>query len=189
MEVFVTRHGQTNWNLLGKIQGRTDIELNDTGRAQAEETGNLMKNNKIDLIITSPLKRAKETAEIINKNFNVEILEDVRLMERGFGKSEGLTKTERSELKTIYPEVEYIWDYNKNVDFNEIEKMQEFCNRIYEFLDEITEKYKGKNILLVTHGGSFVIIKCYFTKFPLKQFIDRDSMKGIGNCEFESFSI
>lgn len=189
MDILVTRHGQTDWNLLGKIQGKTDIELNNTGKKQAEETGNLIKNEEINLIITSPLKRARETAQIINKNFNAIILEDDRLMERGFGKCEGLTKEERNNLKIQNPEVEYIWNYNKNVDFNEIEKMHDFSKRIYEFLDEIVEKYKDKKILLVTHGGTFVIIKCYFSKFPLEHFIDRDSMKGIGNCEFEKFSI
>ena len=189
MEIFVTRHGQTNWNFLGKIQGKTDIELNETGKLQAKETGEKIKEEKIDLIIASPLKRARETAEIINSNFGVQILEDERLMERGFGKSEGLTKVERSELKVEHPEVEDIWNYNKNVDFNDIERMKEFCERIYTCLDEIIEKHKNKNILLVTHGGVFAIIKCYFNKFPLEQFISRDTVKSIGNCEIESFKI
>ena len=53
MEIIITRHGQTDWNALGKIQGQTDIELNDTGKKQAEETGILIKNEHIDLVITS----------------------------------------------------------------------------------------------------------------------------------------
>ena len=189
MEIIVTRHGQTDWNVLGKVQGQTDIELNDTGKAQAEETGILLKDEHIDLIIASPLKRANETAQIINKNFNVKIINDDRLKERCFGKSEGLTKEERNELKFENPNVEYVWDYNKNVDFNEMEKMQDFCRRIYTFLDDILENYKGKNILLVTHGGVSVVIKCYFMKFPLEQFVDRDSMRGLGNCEIIKFSV
>ena len=64
-----------------------------------------------------------------------------------------------------------------------------FCDRIYNFLDEIIKKYKDKNILIVTHGGTFAIIKCYFTKFPLEQFLSRDVVKNIGNCEFEEFEI
>ena len=101
MKILVTRHGQTSWNVLGKIQGQTDIELNETGRIQARETGESIKNEDIDLIITSPLKRARETAEIINKNFNVNIIEDRRLMERCFGEYEGLTKEERKKLKEV----------------------------------------------------------------------------------------
>ena len=79
MKVFVTRHGQTSWNALGKIQGKTDIELNETGKNQARETGEAIKNEHIDIIISSPLKRAKETAQIINKNFNVEITAEGRV--------------------------------------------------------------------------------------------------------------
>lgn len=189
MKILVTRHGQTDWNVLGKLQGQTDIELNDVGRQQAEETGKSIKDENIDLIITSPLKRAKETAEIINRNFKVTIIEDDRLMERKFGKSEGLTKDAREKLKEINPEADDIWNYNKNIDFNGIETIKDFCNRIYEFLDEIIEKYKDKNILIVTHAGVSVPIKCYFMKYPLEDFVDRDIIKGLKNCEIVKFEV
>ena len=73
MEILYTRHGQTEWNVLKKIQGRTDIELNEVGIEQAEIARDKLKNEKVDLIICSSLKRARQTAEIINKEFNVEI--------------------------------------------------------------------------------------------------------------------
>lgn len=114
----MTRHGQTDWNLLGKIQGQTDIKLNDTGRNQAKETGMQIQNEKIDLIITSPLKRAKETAEIINKNFNVSIIEDDRLLERKYGRNEGSTKEDIQEMEKKNPDVNELWNYNKNVKIN-----------------------------------------------------------------------
>lgn len=189
MEILITRHGQTDWNLLGKLQGQTDIELNDTGRNQAIETGHQIQNKKIDLIITSPLKRAKETAEIINKFFNVPIIEDNRLMERTYGKSEGLTKEEIQEMKKDNPDVNEVWNYNKNVDFNEIETMKCFCNRIYNFLNDITEKYKNKSVLIVTHGGVTVPVKCYFMNYPLENLVDRENIKGLKNCEIIKFSI
>lgn len=69
MKIIVTRHGQTDWNVLGKLQGKTDIELNDRGRQQAKETSELIKNENIDIIIISPLKRAKETNEIKRWSF------------------------------------------------------------------------------------------------------------------------
>ena len=118
MKVYVIRHGQTDWNLLGKIQGQTDIKLNDTGRNQAKETGMQIQNEKIDLIITSPLKRAKETAEIINKNFNVSIIEDDRLLERKYGRNEGSTKEDIQEMEKKNPDVNELWNYNKNVKIN-----------------------------------------------------------------------
>jgi len=175
MEIFVTRHGQTDWNVLEKIQGQTDIELNDVGKQQAEETSKLIKNENINLIITSPLKRAKETAQIINKNFNVTIIEDNRLMERKFGQNEGLTKNTIKKLKENNPEMKEIWNYNKNIDCNGIETMHDFCNRIYEFLDDASIRYKDKNILLVTHGGVFVPMNYYFMNEPLEKLVDRIS--------------
>lgn len=144
MYIIVTRHGQTDWNALERVQGQTDIELNDIGKKQAEKTGELIKNEKIDLIITSPLKRARETAEIINLKIGVPIIEENRLMERYYGKSEGLTKKEIKKIKETYPEIMDVWNYNKNININEIERMDEFCNRIYQFLDDITNKYKDK---------------------------------------------
>ena len=110
-------------------------------------------------------------------------------MERGFGKSEGLTKDDRIKFKERYPEVNDVWNYNKNIDFNGIETMQNFCNRIYKFLDEIIEKYKDKNILIVTHGGVSVPIKCYFMKYPLENLLDRDGIKGLQNCEVAKFEV
>ena len=67
MKILVTRHGQTDWNLDKKVQGKADIELNEKGRQQAEETKKLLDYKDIDLIICSPLIRARQTAEIINK--------------------------------------------------------------------------------------------------------------------------
>lgn len=110
-------------------------------------------------------------------------------MERKYGKSEGLTKDERKKLKETNPEINDIWNYNKNIDFNGIETMNDFCNRVYKFLDDIVEKYRDKKILLVTHGGVSVPIKCYFTKYPLENLKDRDVIKGLKNCEIIKFKI
>ena len=187
MKVLVVRHWQTDWNVIGRVQGQTDIELNDEGRKQAEVTGNNIGDKRIDLIISSPLKRARETADIINKSFNVNIIEDKRLMERNYGKSEGLTKDEIRELKKEYPEIEEVWDYQKNTGVNGIEKMQDFCSRVYEFLNEIKEKYKNKRVLLVTHGGTSIPIQCYYKKYPLEQIKDRSVIKSLKNCEVAMF--
>lgn len=189
MKILVTRHGQTDWNVLEKLQGQTDTELNDVGRQQARETRNLIKNEIVDLIITSPSKRAKETAEIINENFNVTIVEDSRLMERKFGLFEGTTKSERMLLKETNPEINYVWDYNKNIAIDDMETMKFFCNRVYQVLDEIVKKYNDKNILIVTHGGVSVVVKCYFMNYPLEYIHDREKIKGLKNCEIAEFII
>lgn len=189
MEIFLVRHGQTEWNALEKMQGQTDIELNEIGREQAQITGEQIKNENIDLIITSPLKRAKETAEIISKNFNAPMIEDKRLMERGFGELEGKTLKEREQLKEKTPEIDEIWNYSQNSNNYNVEKMKDFFRRIYEFLDETIEKHPDKKILLVAHGGTSVAIKCYFMKYPLEKFIGRYEIKGLKNCEVAKFEV
>lgn len=94
MGILLTRHGQTEWNVLGKVQGRADIELNEKGIKQAQETGEVLKNEKIDLIICSPLIRAKQTAKIINENKNIPIIYDEDIIERDFGEFEGINKSD-----------------------------------------------------------------------------------------------
>jgi len=189
MKIFVTRHGQTEWNALGRLQGRKDIELNEVGREQALITGKKIKDEKIDIIITSPLKRARETAEIINKQFDVEIVEDDRLMERCYGDFEGITKTELKEKKKQYPEIDDACNYLKNINIFNMETMQDLCARIYEFLDEIITKYKDENVLIVTHGSASIPIKCYFMKYPLENLVDREKIKGLENCEVVEFEM
>ena len=113
----------------------------------------------------------------------------IRLIERDLGKSVGLTKDEIKKLKEVHPEIDDIWDYEKNIDFNQIEKMHDMGKRVYSFLDEIIEKYSDKNILLVTHGGVSVFIDCYFKKYPLNELHDRSVITGLKNCEVESYQV
>ena len=102
--ICLIRHGETDWNALGKLQGRTDIPLNETGKKQAKETGAFLKGSDWDVIITSPLRRAKETAEIINQYLGLEIIEMEDFIERNYGDAEGMPFEERMRL---YPDKEY----------------------------------------------------------------------------------
>ena len=165
--IYIVRHGQTDWNLEGRYAGRKDVELNSKGIEQAESICNELKDVKFDVIISSPLKRAYKTAQIITNN---EIITDERIIERCNGELEG-------KLKGECPQ---------NIDFNDpdigygIESIINFRERIFNFFDEITEKYKGKNILVVTHAGVGIYARCYFEGNP----IDNDYSKyKIKNCE------
>ena len=142
MEILLTRHGQTQWNVLGKVQGKADIELNENGILQAEETGEILKNENIDLIICSPLKRAKQTAEIINKNRNVPIIYDEDIIERDFGEFEGVNKKDF--------DFEGYWSYKQNKQYQKAENIRVFFARVYKFLDKIKVEYNDKRILIVT---------------------------------------
>lgn len=110
MEILLTRHGQTEWNLLKKVQGRADIELNKKGIQQAEETRDFLKNEKIDLILCSPLKRALQTAEIINQGRNIRMIIDERVSERDFGEFEGMPNTDF--------DFNAFWSYKQNLKYN-----------------------------------------------------------------------
>ena len=94
MKFYIIRHGQTNWNKEGRIQGKTDIELNEEGIKQAEEAKKILKDYPIDMIVSSPLKRARKTAEIINETRKAPIVLDKALEERGFGEFEGKIRKE-----------------------------------------------------------------------------------------------
>lgn len=175
MKIYVTRHGQTDWNVQGKTQGRADIELNEVGIKQAKQTKEELKNVDIDLIICSPLRRAKKTAEIINEGRNIPIIFDDQIMERDFGEFEG------EKIK-----FDEFWDYNAHPRYQKVETIQEIISRISNFLDRIKEEYKDKNILLVTHGGVSIAINCYFKGIPADGKLINYCLH---NCEVQEFEI
>ena len=90
MRLYIVRHGETDWNRIHRVQGRTDIPLNDYGRHLARETAEGMKDVRIDLGYTSPLLRAKETAQILLGDRDVPLYEDSRIEELSFGSYEGM---------------------------------------------------------------------------------------------------
>lgn len=176
--IYVTRHGQTDWNTLRKVMGHCDIPLNEQGISQANTMKETLKNVNIDLIICSPLIRTKQTALILNEVLNIEIVYDDRIIERDFGEFEGL------ETKDF--DFWGYWDYYKNSKYVTAENIQDFFNRIYAFLEDMEKNYHDKNILLVTHGGVSIPIACYFNKnIPEGPLVEKGLV--LGNCEIKSF--
>lgn len=177
MDILLTRHGQTEWNLLKNVQGKADIELNEKGVQQAEETAEKLKDCRIDIIISSPLKRAKQTADIINKDKNLPIIIDDRISERDFGEFEGKSTTDF--------DFNGFWSYKQNQEYETAENIKDFFDRVYNFLDDIKTKYNGKRILIVSHGGISIPVKCYFNGIP-----DIDILLPlcIDNCEVAKFN-
>ena len=153
MNIFVVRHGQTEWNVMKKMQGSADIELNEKGLSQASDTADMLRDLTFDAIFCSPLKRAKQTAEIINDDRGLNIVFDERLRERNYGEFEGTNKSSFN-----YNE---FWSYQKNMKYEKAENVQDFFERIYDFLDDITSK-EYDNILIVCHAGVEKAIECYF---------------------------
>jgi len=173
MDIYFTRHGQTDWNLEKRAQGKADTELNDEGIIQAETVKQKLNNEKIDLILCSPLKRARQTADIINRGRNIPIIYDERISERDFGEFEG-------KIMRIGFNYEDFWNYKKNITYKRAENIIDFFDRIFTFLDSIKEEYNGKSILLVTHGGVSIPVICYFNGIPQDGEL---SKLAIENCE------
>lgn len=173
MKIYYVRHGQTDWNLAKKMQGgQTERPLNETGIKQAEETRKKLENINYDIVICSPMNRAKQTSDIIVQGKKVEIITDERLRERKLGELEGNPITEECEQK--------IWNYELNASIKGGENLHEFGKRILEFLKEIKEKYKDKTVLIVAHGGVAKVIKTYLYGMPKDNNLDNYGMK---NCE------
>lgn len=177
MEILLTRHGQTDWNLLKKVQGKADIELNETGIQQAETIRDSLKEERIDLILCSPLKRAIQTAEIINQGRNIRMIIDERVSERDFGEFEGMPNTDF--------DFNAFWSYKQNLKYDKAENIKDFFRRVYNFLDNIKNEYAGKRILIVAHGGISIPVKCYFEGIPNAETLLPLCLE---NCEVAKYS-
>lgn len=139
---FLVRHGETDWNLAGRIQGATDIPLNDTGRTQAKATGVKMQGRKWDIIVSSPLSRALETASIIAAQIGMpEPTPVMDIVERNYGEAEGMTGP---ELEAFYP---------NETPVPGRESRPEVQVRVLAAMHRLAKEYPGKNVVVVAHGG------------------------------------
>jgi uncharacterized phosphatase len=140
--LYLVRHGETDWNLQRRIQGATDIPLNDTGREQARRAGRLLSRRNWDAVVASPLSRAHETASIIASELGLPApTTDERLVERHYGDAEGL---EVSEVDRRYPGTTHVPGR---------EERENVAKRALEALIEIGEANRGKAVIVVSHGG------------------------------------
>lgn len=156
--LYFIRHGQTDENVKRILTGRRDIPLNDIGLKQVEEEGNNCKDLNIDIIVCSPLYRARQTCDAINKYHNVKVVVTDEVIERTYGKYEGKLSSSINREKC--------WNYFADMNKGGIETPRVLFGRIYAFLDKIKEEYKDKDILIVAHNGVGRAIYCYFNGLP-----------------------
>ena len=154
MKLYIIRHGETAWNVEGRLQGQTDTELNENGVRLAKVTAEGLKNIPFDLGISSPLRRAKHTAELVLAGRNVPLTTDDRLMELSFGSWEGLgCRANNFEIPS-----EHFDDFYRDpfhfCPAGDGETIQEVCDRAEAFYHELTAKpeLQDKTILIATHG-------------------------------------
>lgn len=168
--LYIMRHGKTEWNELKKLQGRTDIPLNDAGREMARIAHEEYKSLNIDVCYCSPLVRALETAKIVLKDRNIPIITDDRLMEMGFGDYEGVTDYFDNTDCPINVLFKHPEKYTESV--GGAETFEELFKRTGEFLEEKIKPdiREGKNVLIVGHGAMNSSIICQIKKLPIEEF-------------------
>lgn len=142
-ELYLVRHGETDWNRARRVQGRTDIPLNDTGRAQARETAALLVRRRWDAVYASPLSRALETARILAQGVGVREVPTLEaLVERNYGEAEGMGF---DELQARYPE---------HTRAPGQETREEVAQRVVPALLGLSVRHPGERLLVVSHGGA-----------------------------------
>lgn len=148
--IYIVRHGQTEWNILGKTQGHGDSNLTAKGREQAELLAESMTKYPIDYIYSSDLGRAYQTAEIIGNKLNIEVEKTEALREMNFGTWEGRIIKDIIEED---PELYKMWRNEPHLaKIPQGETLSQIKERTDAFIKEINEKYDGKHIVLVTHS-------------------------------------
>lgn len=144
MKLYLVRHGETEKNKYHLVQGQTEADLSQKGIDDAKELIPLINSLDLDVVISSPMRRAKETAEIITeKKYPINL--DDRLMERNWGLCEGISIEEVDTVKC--------WNVFINTNDNFIEPVQDFIKRVSEFIEDIRERYADKKVLVVSHSA------------------------------------
>ena len=136
--LYLARHGETDWNRELRIQGSSDIELNELGRQQAQALAHELEHVELDAVYSSDLARARATAEAVAAFHGLEVRVDPRLRERAFGSWEGLT---REEIEPIRQE-----GHDGETD-------EEVRERVLAAVQEIADRHPGEHVLVVAHGG------------------------------------
>jgi broad specificity phosphatase PhoE len=134
--LLLVRHGETDWNAEGRLQGHTDRPLNEYGRRQARDLADRLAGEDADAIYASDLARAKETAEIVGERLGLTVVIDADLREKNWGNWEGLTGDERV-----------------HVEF-EGESTEAHRERVMRAVRRIVERHPDQRVVVVTHGGS-----------------------------------
>jgi broad specificity phosphatase PhoE len=151
--LFLIRHGRSVWNAEGRIQGHADPPLDDVGREQARRLAGRLQGGAMVALYTSPLQRARETADIIGQALGVPVVADERLKEYGIGVVTGLTFEQVAEQ---YPDVARRWTAaQEHLDIPGEEGSAQFRARVVAAFDDILARHADGPVGVVAHGGTF----------------------------------
>jgi len=164
-KVYLIRHGETDYNRDGRLQGTMPVPLNYSGRLQAQALGLYLKQQAIEAIFSSPLSRARETADLIGQVINIPIQDDSRLAEIAFGKFEGLT---HPQIKQQYEDEYRMW---RSGDMEYVvpdgESRRAVQQRMAQAWGDITARNEFNTVAIVSHGSALkILLKHLFYKLP-----------------------
>ncbi len=165
--ICLVRHGETAWNAERRLQGHTDIPLNDTGLAQARATAVSLAGERFDAVYSSDLTRARQTVEAITAGNGLTPGLDAGLRERHYGSFQALTY---DEARTRFP-ADYQRFESRDPDFvfpQGGESLRSFAGRIHTALERIVRTHQGGTVLVVTHGGVLDVAHRLATGKPLE---------------------
>ncbi len=183
MELYVVRHGETEFNVQRRYAGSTDVPLSENGFKQAEELAGKLHSVSIDLIVTSHLLRARQTAEIVQKALAKPLVVIDQFAERNMGVYEGLT---REEAQNKYPEM-WLRLGARDIDDgpDEGETIRQCYQRVSSALISMKEKYPKSKILLVCHGFVARLINKYCMDLSFEEM----NSFTLGNCEYVRYTL
>lgn len=166
--IYITRHGQTEWNVEKRMQGWSDSPLTELGIQQAKWLEERLKDTKLDVIYSSPINRALSTANIVNGKRNIPLYTDSRLREINMGIWEGLTQ---DEIEKLYSKELYnFWNAPKLYKPYSGETFFQVRQRTKELVKEIISENIGKDILIVTHTITLKAIMSFFQNALIEDF-------------------
>ena len=168
LDIYLARHGQTDWNLEKRLQGGTDNLLNDTGRQQAKQLGDKLAGVPITAVYSSGLVRAKETAALALPGFKAKPL--AALSERSFGKFEGMYEDGRdaamsAEFKARGSQPDDGLDGGESLNSQ--------AERVAQAIDQIRKAHAKGSVLVVSHGGVTPLILGHLLKLPVPEAVAR----------------
>lgn len=169
--IYLTRHGETIWNLEKRLQGWNNSPLTKDGIDQAKNLSKRLEDINIDVIYTSPSERAFKTAKILKGEKDLEIKLHEGLKEMGFGLWEGMIWEEIENSEKYGKELYNLYYNPKEYKPFEGEKLDVFEKRTKEALEEIIENNKGKDVLIVTHGITLKLMVGYFENLGIEETI------------------
>lgn len=176
--IILWRHGNTDWNNNGRIQGQLDVPLNSMGLAQAAGSAGRLALLKPDLVITSDSSRAWQTAAALTDVYDVRVERDARLRERSFGPWEGLTI---DEVRDRFPEAYARWRAGEPLPEDGLESTADLGKRVAETIREAADRVADGRVILVTHGGSVKWGVITLLGWPEEI---APTLHGMGNCHW-----